>query len=226
MSSAYVYRKPVHRPRYRELRRYLVLLLIIVAPIAGVGYFVYSETHTKSAKPVSGVTTTVVSSNKESFNGPHFQFQDYGKWVLDKKDSTTTHTIYDKYQGQELQGTLNVYTNNVPADLSLSADRVLPVRIVNGNSFQVTGVSDPCANQYAPGEVKRVKEMTINNATFLCDPVTSNYTVILSEIGGDYRLHLKTASDQPVQLVITYRNVMLDPTSDSIITIAQSFMTE
>jgi hypothetical protein len=118
-----------------------------------------------------------------------------------------------------------IYVNQVPTPLYLAVSRVLPVRIVNSNSLQAIGVSDPCGNKYAAGEAHHTKEVSINGATMLCDPDSTQYTVVLSEEGGDYQLHLQRPNGQAIQFVITYQDLGLTPTSDSIVNIADSFQT-
>jgi DNA repair exonuclease SbcCD nuclease subunit len=118
-----------------------------------------------------------------------------------------------------------VYINQDPIPLYTAVPRALPVRVVNNNSFQVTNVSSPCVDQYAKGELHKVKEVQINNATILCDPGSPQYFIILSEVNGDYHIHLKKADGTPVEFVITYKDDGLDPTPTSIINIANSFKT-
>ncbi len=227
MNSRYIFRKPIRRSPYSELRRYVLIVSALVVVIGGIGYFIYSSLHGSKVQkiPISSVQQTVVSDNQSTFTGPYFQFRDTGKWVLDKKDSTDQMFIYDKYNGQVLEHVLTIYVNQVPIPLNLEVPRVLPVRIVNDNSLQVTGVSDPCGNQYATGELHRVKELTINGAGMLCDPDSPQYKVVVSEIGGDYRLNLKTSKGTPVQFVITYLDDGLDPQPDSLLNVASSFQT-
>ena len=223
--SAYHYLKPVSKPFYARRRYFLPMLVILLTLVGYITFDVISTIRNNSNKnqPVSAVQTSIVSDNKNTFTNSYFQFSDYGQWVLDKRISTSNVYTYEKYVGQELQGFLKIYINRTPSEPLLTATRVLPVRLVNDNSFQVTGVSDPCVNQFAQGETHRVKEMTINGATMLCDPSSGVYTVIISQIDGNYVLPLKTSQNKPLQLVITYRNNMVDPQSDTITNVAGSF---
>ena len=223
--SAYRYLKPVKHPFYARPQFYVPAVVILLSAGVFIIFNVRSTHRGNSDKnpPTSSVQSYVVSDDKETFTNNYFQFSDYGKWVLDKKLSNSNVYIYEKYLGQELQGLLKVYINQVPSEPSLTATRVLPIRIVNDNSFQVTGVSDPCSNQFATGEPHRVKQMTINGAVMLCDPSSGVYTVIVSEIGGNYQLNLKNSQGKPITVVITYRNNMVAPQPDTVTNVADSF---
>ncbi|MGH7157298.1 MAG: hypothetical protein ACREGG_04280 [Candidatus Saccharimonadales bacterium] len=225
MSSAYRYRKPVRRSRYAVFRRRLLAATIFVAAVGAIAYFVYSNDHNPAAKPVSTATTTTVAAPEETFTGPYFEFQDTGKWSFDKHDSTDNRFVYQKYNKNELQHELDIYVNQVPIPLNLAVPLVLPVRIVNDNSLDITNVSSACGAQYAPGELHKVKELVINGATLLCDPDSPSYDVVLSEINGNYQLKMVRPNGQPIQFVIIYKDLGLAPQPDSLLNVASSFKT-
>lgn len=224
MADRYIYQKPPRRTSYTSFRRRFFLLSAVVILVGAVAAFIYFNLHV-SPKPqpqASPEQDVVIAAPLQTFTNQYFKFSDTGKWILDQKSSTANKIVYIKYKGQLIEGQLDVYINQVPIPLYLATARVLPVRIVNNNSFQVTGVSDPCANQYA-GAPHRVKEVTINGATMLCDPDAAAYSVVIAKIDGDYRLPLKRANGTPVQMVITYLNQKLDPDAQSILNIASGF---
>jgi hypothetical protein len=225
MNDRYIFQKPPKRSRYSAYKHHLKLitgLLIVVGVLAA---FIYANLHgsAKINPQISPVQDITIASPIQTFTNPYFKFTDSGKWVLNQKSTTPSEVVYIKYAGQVIQGQVDVYINQVPISLYLATSRVLAVRIVNNNSFQVTGVSDPCSNQYAKGAPHRVGDITINGATMLCDPDTPNYTVVISQIEGDYRLHLQRANGNPIQFVIVYTNQSLQPNSQSILNIASSF---
>jgi hypothetical protein len=226
MSSAYVYRKPVKRSRYADFRRRLFFSILVLLPFIAVGVYIYLGLHNKPDKPVtSAVENTEITDNKVTTVSDLFQFQDRGPWVFDTNDSTPNKLTYHKFRKKVLLHEMVIYINQVPIPLYLATPRVLPVHIVNNDSLQVTNVSDPCGGQYAKGELHKVKELSIDGATMLCDPDNTQYFVILSEVNGDYRLHLKRPNGTPVQFVITYKDVGLNPTSTDLINVASSFQT-
>ena len=224
MNSAYRYKKPVRRSRYAVFRRRLLMAIMLIVVVGGIALFIYFNSRTpQNNQPVSAVQTTTVTDPKSTFTGPYFQFQDTGKWSLDKSDSTATKFVYLKYNKNVLQHVLNIYVNQAPIPLDLAVPRVLPVRIVNNNSLDITNISSPCGNLYAKGELHKVKEMIVNGATMLCDPDSPQYNVVLAEINGDYRLKMVRPNGAPVQFVITYKDDGLDPQPDSLLNIASTF---
>lgn len=191
-----------------------------------VGVFIYAGLHKQSPKPVtSDVENTEITGNKTTTTNDYFQFQDSGAWILDKNNSTATKFTYHKFRKSVLEHEMVIYMNQVPIPLYLATPRVLPVRIINNNSLQVTNVSSPCVNQYAKGELHKIKELQLNNATMLCDPDSPQYYIVLSEINGNYQLHLKRPNGTPIQFVITYKDTGLSPQPDSILNVASSFQT-
>ncbi len=227
MSSAYVYRKPVKRSPYKEFKAYSLMGAIVLVLILATGYVIYKNLNGSnlSLRPKTTPSTTVISTGSHTFMSPYFQFQDQGQWVLDKTSTTNTRFIYVKYQGQIDQAVLKIYVNQTPSSIDIQSPRVLPVRLVNDQRFQVTGVSDPCNNKFSPGQAHHIQEVTVNGTTLLCDPDSTAYKVILSAEGGDYRLNMKRPDGTPIQVAIIYQDNTLSPKSDSILNIANSFQT-
>jgi hypothetical protein len=226
MKRGYVYRRPVKRSHYSNFRRQMLVTVLFLAAFGAVGYFIYTGLHRQPAKPAtSAVENTEITGNKVATINDYFQFEDTGAWVLDKNNSTATKFTYHLFRKSVLEHEMVIYMNQVPIPLYLATPRVLPVRIVNDNSFQATDISSPCGNTYAKGELHKVKEVSISNAIMLCDPDNTQYYVALSEINGDYRLKLKRPNGTPVQFVITYKDVGLDAQPTSLINVANSFKT-
>jgi hypothetical protein len=227
LMSAYIYKKPVKKSYYSNFRRYMLLTLILLIAFGTVGYFIYSGLHvSQQASPISAAETSVITGNKQTFTNDYFQFEDVGSWVIDKNNSTADKLVYHKFRKNVIQAEMIVYINQDPIPLYSAVPRALPIRIVNNNSFQVTNVSSPCGGQYAKGELHKVKPVQVNNATILCDPDSPQYFVAFSEINGDYHLHLKRPNGTPIEFVITYKDLGLDPQPTSINNIAGSFKTK
>lgn len=215
----------MHHLSYRAYKHRLKLVLVFSGVIAIVGGIIYLSLHTakQPAPKPSAAVNSVVTENETTYKSSYFQFTDTQKWVLDKTSSTPTKYSYVAYQGQVIEGSLVIYINQQPTPFELAASRVLPIRIVNNNSFQVTGVSQACGAEYGQGAPLVDKVITINGAGMFCEPDTKLYTVVVSEIDGDYHLNLTRANGTPIQLIITYENQDLTPTPDSILNIASSF---
>jgi hypothetical protein len=199
----------------------VVIFIIIALLLALFFYDRYKNNH--HPKPVSQAQTHSVAGAQKTFRSAYFQFQDSGNWVLNAKESTDNKYIYYKYHGLIVEHQLIVYVNQVPISLYLAVSRSLPVRIVNNNGFDVTNVSEPCGRTYGPTDQHKIKEVSLNQTTLLCDPDTPQYSVVLSEIGGDYKLRLQRLDGAQVQFIITYHNLTLDPSQDTIKNVASSF---
>lgn len=224
MSQAYGYRKRVHRgpaaSRYYLAATLAVFMLLVI--VAGI--FFYDDLRNKKQKqPTSQIQNQQIISNLKTFRSGSFQFKDTGNWVLNTKESTENKFIYHKHKGVIVEHQLIIYVNQVPIPLYLAAARALPVRIVNGDSFDATDVSGHCISQYGEGEPHRIKHVSINGATMLCDPDTPQYSVVLAEIGGDYKLNMNRIDGSPVQFVITYKNLTLEPVPDTVKNISTTF---
>jgi hypothetical protein len=196
-------------------------VLVIVGSLAGV---LFLDLSPDPQKPdTSKVQTAQVSSNMSAFRSPYFQFRDTGKWVLKADESNANKYIYYKYKGLNVEHQLIVYVNQVPIPLYLATARVLPVRIVNNDSLDITTVSEPCVSHYAGNELHKIKTVSINQAQMLCDPDTPQYSVVLSQIDGNYQLNMTRTDGSPVKLVVTYRDLRLNPGPDTLINIAKNF---
>ncbi|MBX4191079.1 hypothetical protein KW794_03240 [Candidatus Saccharibacteria bacterium] len=227
MAKGYVYKKPVNRSHYSRFRRYLITTVVLLILFGGVGYYIYSGLHA-SQKPsaLSAVEKTEITGSEVSFTNDYFEFQDSAGWVVDKNNSTKDKLVYHKFNKSVILAEMVAYINQDPIPLYSATPRALPVRIVNNNSLQATNVSSPCVGQYAKTDPHKVKEVSINNATMLCDPDSPQYFIIFAEINGDYHLHLKRSNGTPIEFVITYKDLGLNPRPDSILNIATSFKTK
>jgi hypothetical protein len=225
MKRGYIYRKPVKRSQYSNFRRYLLFSIVLLGLLGAAAYFIYSGLHTPSASPTSAVQNTTVSGAQQTYTNEFFRFKDTPSWVIDKNNTTADKLVYHKFNKNILQAEMIVYINQDLIPLYTAVPRVLPVRIVNNNGFQTTEVSNPCVSQYAKGQPHKVMPVSINGASMLCDPDSPQYFVIISEIGGDYHLHLKTAAGKPIQFVITYKDDVDANTPTNILNIGNSFQT-
>lgn len=228
MSDLYVYRKPARRHWYRKfrLRRRLAIIFTVLLIAVATVLLVDASRGDKSQPDTSAVQSITIGETLDSIKTDFFTFKDKGKWALSKRESTQTKYVYFKYRGVQPQYQLTVYVNEEPIPLYLAGSRVLPVRIVNDNSFDVTNVYGPCGSTYKPGELHKVKTVDIEGAKMLCDPDTPQYSVVLSEVGGDWQLNLKRRDGSSAKYVITFRDMTLEPRPETIKTIADSFQAQ
>ncbi|MBI4033795.1 hypothetical protein HY379_02230 [Candidatus Saccharibacteria bacterium] len=225
MADKYTYRKLVHRHWYGKfrLRRRFVILFALILTVAAVVVAI-DVTRNDASKPQTSATEDIeISDNIKTFQTDYFSFRDNGNWVLNKRESTPTKFVYNKFRGVQPQHQLTVYMNEEPIPLFLAGSRVVPVRVVNNNTLDVTSVYGPCGSTYKPGELHKVKVVTIEGADMLCDPDTPQYSVVLAEVNGNWRLDMQRRDGSPVIFVITYRDQTLKPGPESVLRIAESF---
>lgn len=227
MTQKYTYRKRVFKDSRYHARKWLVVACLLILLIGSGVWYVYQNTkqaNKNDSGVTSGVQTQIISDNSIIYTTAYFKFQDTGaKWVREPDQHNNPNIfIYDKFSGQTLLGEMIFYINQEANTLN-GFTRVLPVRLVNDNSFEVTGVSDPCVSQYAPNEAKFPKTIKFNGALMKCNPTTGLYTVIVSQIGGDYHLRLERSNGSPIQFEITLSLNGLDPSTVNFREIINSF---
>lgn len=221
----YEYQKMVRRHWYGRFkhRRRILIAFIVVILLAGAWLFIDSSRSNPEINQTSSVQEIQVNNNLNTFKNDLFSFQDSGKWVLSKHESDASKYVYYKYNGLDILSQLIVYVNQVPIPLDLASSRALPVRIVNNDSFDVTSLSGHCIGSYAAGELHKVKIVNVDYTDMLCDPDTPQFTVVLGEINGNYDLSMKRSNGSPVKLVVRYRDMRLQPNSDFVLQVANSF---
>jgi hypothetical protein len=198
-----------------------IFTLILALAIAAL---VIDLIRSDSSKPeTSAVENVVIGDAMKTYKTDYFSFQDTGKWVLNKKDSTRTKYSYFKYLGVQPQYQLTIYVNENPTPLYSAVSRVLPIRLVNDNAFDATSVYGPCVKSYKSSELHTVKEVIIQGASMLCDPDTPQYSVVLAEVGGDWRLTMHRRDGSTAKYTIVYRDLSLDPEDGPLSQIADSF---
>jgi hypothetical protein len=226
MWDSYYYRKAIHRhwySRYR-LRLYTIFVFILLLIVGAVTIALdLLDANKKVPPPTSKLQTSVVANPLTTITTPYFTFKDTGKWILDKNFSTPTKFVYTKFDGLLAQYELYIYVNQVPIPNDLVTTRVLPVRIVNNNSFDVTTVSNPCVSYYAPGDPKVAKIIQINVANMFCNPDSEQYKVVVSQITGNYQLPMMRADGTPVQFIIIYYDGTQQPGQLPLINLMNTF---
>lgn len=225
MSQIYTYRRPVQGKHYHHFRRLLIILAITLVTIGGVvGYFIYQS---KKQKPQAAVTApiqdVVISDSLHTTQSDYFKFTDKGKWVLKKDNSSATKLVYQKYQGDQLLHNMYFWVNTEPSNGDVTATRVLPVRTVNNNSFDVTNLSNHCGDTYKDGEPHAVKVVHTNGTALWCNPDSPGYRVVVSEIGGDWHLNLQRKDKTPISFEIIYEDVGINSQPDDLVRVISSF---
>ena len=198
-------------------------LIIAVAAAALIVDLIRSDS---SQPETSAVENIAIEDSQITYKTDYFTFQDTNKWVLDKRTSSKTKFIYTSFRGVMPQYQLAIYVNEKPIPLYTTVSRILPVRLVGGSTLDVTNVYGPCISEYKPGELHKVKTVTIQGAQMLCDPDTPQYSVVLSEVNGDWQLDMKRADGSVANYTIIYHDLTFDPSPDTILHIAKTFKSQ
>jgi hypothetical protein len=201
------------RERFNWYLRLLIVLMVVV--ILGSAFFLYDFDHKKQNPNTPTTKTTIKNINFEDkrFSTPYFSFKDSDTWNFISSQSASNKFVFQKYLPRStlVQHQLIVYVNTTPPPLDLAASRVMPVKISeDGKSFET-------------GEIHRVQMRQINGTTLLCDPDQGQFRVIFAQTGGDYNLRLKRADGTTANYVIIYQNQKIDPNSDTLTQVANSF---
>jgi hypothetical protein len=210
-----------HNQKLKSGRKKLVIaaslsLIIFLAATSSVLLRHYKE--------LSSAPQTTITSSAKTLTGyinPYFIFKDTDKWVQSKADSTNNRIVYYQYKDGVIAQQLTVFIDTNPSTIDLAANRVLPVRVVNGDGLSAGSLSPPCSSVSGDNQVG-VKQVTISGASILCDVSTNGYSVVLAQQGSDYHLKL-IKSKVPRNFIVVYRDYTDQPNTKSIINIANSF---
>ncbi len=216
MSRIYIHSRK-YRKRNTKIIAALSLCLLLVAAIAG--QKIYNQYIQLSNTPQTSLNNS--STTVTGYINPYFLFKDTGKWARDSTNSTVNKLIYYQYQNGVVAKQLSVYINKQPTPIELAANRVLPVRVVNGDTLMAGSVSGSCS-ALQPSGTTGVKEVTFNGIMMLCDPNNKNFSIILGQTGGDYKLTM-TKSKLSQTFIVVYQDYSKSPDANDIVNIANSF---
>jgi hypothetical protein len=214
------------RKRFRaHLNVLLVFLAFALIAACILAYDIYSKNQTPPT-PVSNTTVKTINFDNQYFSTPYFRFTDSGNWQFIKSQSTGAKFVFQKFlpNSDLVQHQLMVYINFTPPPLELAASRVLPVNLnSDANSFKPSQVSDHCGKSYKQGELHKVETRRLDGTTLLCDPEQGQFRVVLAKAGGDYNFKLKRSNGEVANYIIIYQNQKIDPDTDTVMQIANSF---
>lgn len=215
MSRMYIHSRRYHR-RNRRLVAFVSLAFVATMLIAGFNL-------NSRYQHLNKTTYSTIDNSAPSLTGyinPYFMFKDSSKWVEDKTMTSAQEVVYYQYVNGEAVRQLSVYINKVPTATQLASTRVLPVKVLNGDSLQAGSLTGICGT--GSKMQQNVKEVSFGGATIVCDPSTTDYSVTFAESGGSYELHM-TQSHKPATFIILYKDFSGHPDAQTVINIANSF---
>ncbi|HEX4774692.1 MAG TPA: hypothetical protein VH234_04195 [Candidatus Saccharimonadales bacterium] len=201
----------VHQRRYRRRFRLASLLLGLIIAGVLVVFFDVGRQAQATNRPIGNTLHSTIAG-PQTFRSAYFQFMSSDQWLYAPNDSTPNKLTYLLYQDGVPAHSITVYVNQVPLQGDLAVTRVLPVQIVGGNSFTLTGdISDTCGSLYKSTDLKRIKPVTLSGTNILCVPDSPQFTVIVGQVGADYNLMLKRNNGTTARYIIIYRNLSVTP---------------
>jgi hypothetical protein len=201
-----------------------IIIVIIVTTVAVVSYLLLNINHINNptVKSARGVTLTQRIGGSKTFTSKYFEFSDTNDWLYAPNDSTPSMITYLQYHDGVVARSITVYVNQTPLQLNLATTRVLPVNILNDNSFSTTDISQTCGSLY--GSAPKVdKPVSMNGTNFVCVPDSPEYLVIAGQINGSYNLRLKRANGQLANYIIIYHDLSTDPNPQPFLDVMQTF---
>lgn len=169
--------------------------------------------------------TSVQSANVSVYRTKYFQFQAPQEWVSVENESTDKKFVYLKKTEAQFLQKLVIYvdrpTTDREADFKLT--RVLPVQISElGNLIQQSNVSDHCNNSFPKDGYRDPRRITHNEVSFVCDPDSQQYSILVGEIGGSEELEVNTSDGSKIKLVIVFSDLTAYPNTGDLYNIVSS----
>jgi hypothetical protein len=211
---------------FRRRFKVLVVFIFIVGIVSSVFLYDFYKKEKPPQAPISKTTIKKITFDDKDFSTPYFKFKDTEEWHFISNQSAKNKYVFQKYltNSELVQHQLTVYVNNTPQPLELASSRVLPVELNSlDNSIKPSSVSEHCGKAYKPNELHKVMNRLLDNTTMLCDPDQGQFRVVFAKLGGDYNLKLKRTDGSTANYIIIYQNQKLDPDTDTVMQIANTF---
>lgn len=214
----------LYKKHFKRWLWFVIICLIILAIIVAIVFYKVDHLD-RSSQSSRGVKEVSYIAGPKLFKNSYFEFSSGDNWTFDQHDSSANKLMYLLHQDDEVAGSFEVYINQVPITQNLATSMVLPVQI-SGNHFSSIGaVSEPCGNTYKANAPKDIEEVSLSSTSMLCVPDTSQYTVILGRVGGDYNLKMTRSNSEMANYIIIYRSSSFTPSAASFLNLLSTFKT-
>jgi hypothetical protein len=215
-----------HKRIYHVANVVFVVILLAIAAIVLAVVSNLSKLNDATSKSVKGATIRQSFAGPETFKSAYFEFSDTNKWVYAPNDSTANKVTYLLYEDGVPAHSLTVYINQAPLQYNLATTRVLPVQIINDQSFNIASISAPCSSLYSTTDPKVIKTVSLEGASFLCVPDSPQFSVIVGQIDGNYELNLRRSNGHMANYIIIYHNLSVDPDPTPFLDIMRTFVAQ
>ncbi|MCA9347668.1 hypothetical protein KC930_03775 [Candidatus Saccharibacteria bacterium] len=203
----------------RTIWRVSLITLALMVPI-----IIYIVISTLPPAPVTGKTIDKGSFDPNTtIKTNWFSFRVAKTWQavpeLTKEDSLYT---YREMQGPNPQGLLQIYINRKPVSSEAYFSRVVPVTIIDGNSFEVGDLQPDCTTTTTD---KNTQNFMANqaNTLFPCWAGSPQLYIVAGEVGDDNYLTMSHGDGGSAQYMITYRNLAFIENDSTFSSVLKSF---
>lgn len=217
------YTSKIKKPK--RLRRVIFLVLIILVGLlawALVDWLLQRDESQQSQQ----TTLAYQAEATNHFNTEYFEFSTNSNWREMTEENRLNRYVYRSFNSNLVEDELVIEVNE-PAQKSLAeqtSDRVLAVTITAEGKLTVAGdVSAHCKEVYPESSFALPKIVQMNNTSFLCNPNSTQYDVVLAELGGGPRLSITRPNMIKTDYYIDYKSYMTEPNTDSLFQILKSF---
>lgn len=218
------YAQKTKRPKI--IRSMILLVLIVFAALAGWALIEWLMQRGGSGKQSQQTTLSYQAEPTNRFSTEYFEFSAESKWREMSGESRPDRYVYRSFSGNLAEEELVIEINE-PAGKSLAeqtSDRVLAVKVMpDGTLSAATEVSGHCKEVYPESSFAQPKEVQMSGTKFLCNPNSSQYHVMVAELGGNERLAIPRPNQAKAAYYIEYKNNKFEPSSNSLFQILKSF---
>lgn len=170
-------------------------------------------------------TTSVQSANVSAYRTEYFQFQAPDDWIAVAGESTDRKFVYVKNKDTLITQKLTVYVDREiqQREADFKATHVLSADTSPLGSFVNIGeVSDHCGKSWS--NVNRdPARITHANVTFVCNPDSGQYNIIVGTNGGDEAITFDGFEQSANSYTIIFSDLTAYPSPGDLYNIISSF---
>jgi len=199
----------------------LVLALLLIWAL--VDWFMQRGDKSQQSQQTTLAYQTEVTNR---FRTEYFEFSANQNWREMPDENRPNHYVYRSFNSSSAEDELVVEVDELSAKslAEQTSDRVLAVTIMSEGGLGVNGeVSEHCKSVYPESSFSLPKIVQMSGTSFLCNPNSTQYHVVVAELGGGSRLPITRLSGDQTNYYIEYKSYKIEPNSESLFQILKSF---
>jgi hypothetical protein len=168
----------------------------------------------------------VQSANASVYRTEFFQFQAPSEWVLISSESTDKKFVYLKKSETQISQKLEIYVDRpkIDKEADFKLTRVLPVETSSlGTITKQSTVSSHCKESFPDDGNRDARRVTHADVSFVCNPDSAQYTVLVGEAGGSEQLSFVMNNGREINVVMVYSDLTAYPGTGDLLNIVSSF---